>query len=338
MTPLSIILRQATRGKDEPLNILCIPTHERYETSLAATGHNFYALQAKGLKTWNTDYAPLPAHYHIMPPSNGTLNLPSWITPDVVLSQSKACQYTPLAKIAHQLSLPLISLEHTLPGAASLQYKQVTQQMLGDINVFVSEYQKEEWGIDGTVIHTGIDTEVFCPDDSVQREQVVLSVVNDWVNRDKECGFSLWCSIVELQSDMSTSIPVKVFGNTPGLSKAAKDIPSLVHAYRTASVYLNTTIVSSLPTVILEAMACGLPVVSTGTCLIPKIIIEHGVNGFIGNSPQELRSYVELVLNDKTLAKKIGEAGRKTIEEKFTKNIFVSKWQEIFNQVRQIRK
>ena len=65
----------------------------------------------------------------------------------------------------------------------------------------------------------------------------------------------------------------------------------LLNIYDKASVFLNTTTVSSLPTVILEAMAMEIPVVSTATCLIPKIVIEHGVNGFVSNDIRELRNY-----------------------------------------------
>ena len=50
VSPLSYIIRAATRKPTEKLNILTFPTHERYESMLAKTGHNFYAYRAEGIK------------------------------------------------------------------------------------------------------------------------------------------------------------------------------------------------------------------------------------------------------------------------------------------------
>ena len=33
------VIRNSTRKNNEPLNILSFPTHERYQTNLAETGH-----------------------------------------------------------------------------------------------------------------------------------------------------------------------------------------------------------------------------------------------------------------------------------------------------------
>ncbi len=335
---IQTIIRRATRKPDEPLNILCFPTHERYETSLAKTGHNFYSIRTPITKDWNTDYAPIPENYHLLPKTRDTLIVPPWVEFDAIISQNKACQFHMADRIAKQLQLPLISLEHTLPpNEWSPHQIQAQASLRGDINVFVSEYQKDRWGLDGTIIHTGIDVGLFCPPDKQERGQWALSVVNDWINRDRECGFSLWKEIVGFPSP-SPIIPCRILGNTPGLSQAAPDIPSLIQFYQHAGVYLNTTLVSSLPTVILEAMACGCPVVSTDTCLIPKIIIEHGVNGFVGSTADEIREYTLQVLHEPELANTLAENGRKTVVEKFSQERFVQDWNRVFDKVRGIKK
>jgi len=308
-----------------------MPTHERYETSLARTGHHFYAWRAQGIKNWETMYAPVPPNYMLLDPRRGDNQIPHWVDIDLVLSQNKVGQFQLGQAIASALLVPFISMEHTLPmpDYSAEQIAQV-RAMSGDIDVFVSEYGRKAWGYPedhGEVNHTGIDLNVFVPGE-VEREGHVLSVVNDWINRDWCCGFRIW----EQVSGAGRIFPVKVLGNTPGLSEPAESVAALVEAYQTAGVYLNTTTVSSLPTVILEAMACGCPVVSTATCLIPEIVIEHGVNGFVSNELKELRSYTELLLKDKKLAREMGEAGRKTVEEKFSLDRFVEKWNEIFRK------
>lgn len=250
------ILRRATRSANGPWNILTFPTHERYETSLAATGHNFYAIRVEGGKDWKTHYAPVPANYQLLPITRSGLSLPPWVDFDMVLSQNKASQFRIAQDIAHQLHIPLVNLEHTLPQQEWTPGRIASfQHMQGSINVFVSEYQKQMWGLDGIVNPTGIDTDVFCPPDTPNREPWALSVVNDWINRDWCCGFSLWKEVTGFPSP-APLIPCRVLGDTPGLSQPAPDIPTLVRFYQTAGVYLNTTLVSSLPTVILEAMSC----------------------------------------------------------------------------------
>ena len=81
----------------------------------------------------------------------------------------------------------------------------------------------------------------------------------------------------------------------------------------------------------LEAMSCGCAIVTTETCDIPSII-EHGVNGFMSNDETELRGYVEQLLGDKELAKTMGQAARKTIQEKFSEDRFIKEWNNIFDK------
>ncbi|SVC32840.1 uncharacterized protein METZ01_LOCUS285694, partial [marine metagenome] len=59
-TIVQSLIHRATRKDDEPLNILTFPTHERYQTNMAETGHNFYMWQGKGIKPWKLEYSPIP--------------------------------------------------------------------------------------------------------------------------------------------------------------------------------------------------------------------------------------------------------------------------------------
>jgi glycosyltransferase involved in cell wall biosynthesis len=66
-------------------------------------------------------------------------------------------------------------------------------------------------------------------------------------------------------------------------------------------------------------MACGLPVVSTYSGGIPKIV-EDGRTGILvtrGNA-EELALAIRKVIDDPTLARAMGEAGRQRALERFT--------------------
>jgi glycosyltransferase involved in cell wall biosynthesis len=79
----------------------------------------------------------------------------------------------------------------------------------------------------------------------------------------------------------------------------------------------------------MEAMACGCPVVTTGTCMIPEII-EHGVNGIIADNASDMKFWCRELLDKPDLARKIGEAGRKTIQEKYNLDKFINNWNKLF--------
>jgi len=200
--------------------------------------------------------------------------------------------------------------------------------MRGDINIFISEYSRAMWGwgdSEADVVHHGIDTEMFSPS-NVDKERRALSVVNDWVNRDWCCGYGLW---EEITGYPKPQIPVHVVGDTPGLSKSADSTEQLVEEYRKSRVFLNTSIVSPVPTSLLEAMSCGCPVVTTATCMIPEII-KNGENGYISNVPLQLKTYIETLLDNHEVAEEMGKKARETILKHFSIQDFVSKWNNIF--------
>ena len=136
---------------------------------------------------------------------------------------------------------------------------------------------------------------------------------------------------------VTEGFPVRVVGDTPGLSEAAKDVSELVSEYQTSSIFFNSSTISPVPTSLLEAMSCGCAVVSTATCMIPEVI-EHGVNGFISNNEEELKNYIQQLINDPQLAAKMGDAARKTVVEDFSEQKFINNWNEIFDLAYRMKK
>ena len=314
------ILNKSLQKKDK-YDILTFDTHERYQTQLCKTGHNFYSFRYQDCKKWDTSYADTPENYYILPENS----IPSATDFDFVLSQSKFGQFQAAQSINQHLRLPVVSLEHTLPISNWPQQQlEAFRRMTGDVNVFISEYSVGKWNMncDNKVIHHSVDTELFKPYD-IEKNGKILRVVNDFVNRDYCCNYSGWKRI-------TNELPVKLLGSNPGLSEPAKDINELASEYQQASVFLNTSTVSPVPTSLLEAMSCGCAVVSTSTCMIPEII-ENGVNGFISNDEDELREYTQQLLEDPKLAKKLGDCARETVLENFSEDKFINNWNGIFD-------
>lgn len=83
-----------------------------------------------------------------------------------------------------------------------------------------------------------------------------------------------------------------------------------------------------------EASACGLPVISTSSGSIPEKVI-HGETGLLvepGNQEAFVRAILTLA-SDPDLRKKMGEAGRRCIIEKFGQPIVAQKMEEFFRSL-----
>lgn len=330
-TPIGSITRAATRPPQDRLRVLTFPTHERYQSGLAAANAVFYMVQAPGIKSWNATYAPLPDNHVLLDPALKDKQIPVEADFDLVLSQNKFGQFQSAKQLARMLHLPLVSIEHTLPHPSwGADQRAALKEMRGDVNVFISEYSRRAWGWDESeadVIHHGVDTNVFKPTASAKKTHV-LSVVNDFVNRDWCCGFAIW-------KEATAGLPVCPVGDTPGLSKPAAGLADLARYYGEAAVFVNTSTVSPVPTALLEAMACGCPVVSLKNCMIPEII-EHGRNGFLAETAAELKKHLEFCLKDRVATALMGANARATIVERFSLGKFVSNWEALLRRAANI--
>lgn len=324
MSKVKRIIDLANRDKNRAYNILTFPTHERYETQLSKTGHSFYALNIKDAKKWNESQTPIPNNYYILPENQ----VCDYLNYDFILVQSRYWQYEVALKVNRNLQLPMIVLDHTLPPEISENQLNTLRSMVGNVNVYISDYSKKCWDIDGpsVVIHHGIDSELFCPNDTT-KEKHILTVANDFIKRNYCLHYDLWC-------DITNDLPNKIVGETEGLSKSADSVQDLVNEYNRCQVYFNTS-TTPIPMSLLEAMACGCAVVTVNASMMPEII-ENGVNGFISNNKDELKQYLIQILNDNDLREKLGNNARQTILEKFSEQSFIDKWNSIFDNTYEV--
>jgi glycosyltransferase involved in cell wall biosynthesis len=113
-----------------------------------------------------------------------------------------------------------------------------------------------------------------------------------------------------------------------------KESSDLVEYYRSSSVFVAPTLYENLPIRVLEAMACGVPVVASNVCAIPEAI-DNGINGILiqPGSIDELSDAICRLLGDPSLRQKMGDNARRTVLEKFNWKINAIKTVEVYQQI-----
>lgn len=101
----------------------------------------------------------------------------------------------------------------------------------------------------------------------------------------------------------------------------------LPYFYSIAQVYVLPSMFEGLPATILEAMACGTPVIATNVGGIPEVI-SNEYNGLLLNSlsESEIAKLVELVLTNPSLRKRLSQEAIRTIQEKYSWKRSVDKY------------
>jgi glycosyltransferase involved in cell wall biosynthesis len=101
-----------------------------------------------------------------------------------------------------------------------------------------------------------------------------------------------------------------------------------------ASIFAFTSRYEGFAMVLLEAMQCGLPVVSYDTKCGPRDIIVEKVNGFLVEEGDEntFCDKLKILMNDKALRLKMGISAKNIVAQEFSEYSIMNKWKALFEQ------
>ncbi|MES2274559.1 MAG: glycosyltransferase [Bacteroidota bacterium] len=197
-----------------------------------------------------------------------------------------------------------------------------------------------------------IDTVIFSPKDNVAGrskwgiaadKKIILFGAANVMDRRKGIVY-LVDALQELRKNYGDEVEIIVFGKNKtfdmtmlpfkvyemGLVSSQQNMAEL---YSLADVYVTPAIEDNLPNTVMEALACGTPVVAFNTGGIPDMI-DHLQNGYLAEykSPVDFAAGISFVLNSNAPAALANNARNKVLQN-FTNEIVAEKYIDLYRSL-----
>ncbi len=133
----------------------------------------------------------------------------------------------------------------------------------------------------------------------------------------------------ELKTQIQEKIKQKDLQDKIILKPFTKEIEK---EYLSASIYAMTSHFEGLPMVLLEASSYALPCIAFDVHTGPSDVIEDNKSGFLieDNNLEAYASKLRLLMDDENLRKEMGANAKEKMKEKFSKEIILKQWEELF--------
>ncbi len=235
------------------------------------------------------------------------------------------------------------TIENALPIPASEEYN-MREKLISkwsdyvfSVSHYVAKTVLREIGIKTDVMYVGVDTNIFKPVEKPNKvDEVRVLYVGSLQERKRPY-------LVLEAAKRFPSVKFIIVGRGPLKDRLIKmkakynlgnvifleslSLGELVRVYQSSDIFLFPSAHEGLPKVTLEAAACGLPLIVFRD-YEPESVI-NGKTGFIVDSVDEMYEKLDLLISDRELREKMGNAGSEYVK-KFDWNVIAKKWEEIF--------
>ena len=213
--------------------------------------------------------------------------------------------------------------------------------------------EAEKYGLDpkkAWVIRPAVDPEVFRPAESLGDRDGLVNIATT--------GSLIWrkgheyaLQAVRRVLDYGYQVRFHVVGDGPEKQRVVYTIQDLglegvvvlhgrcgeeqvVRLLQQSDVFLLPSLSEGISNAVLEAMACGLPVVTT-ECGGMREVVTDGVEGFVVpvRDPEAMAGALIRLIESPDLRCKMGRAGRERVIREFTLSQQVQKWLELLEAV-----
>lgn len=186
---------------------------------------------------------------------------------------------------------------------------------VGGHAVAISRSKAKSWGVTHVVVHNSADPDAYLP--YVGDVSCGLRVANH-VNSKRV--FLAW----DFHEAALSGLPLRIVGHNPDMAgvEAADDWSHLKRMLASHRFLVHTAdprFEDGYNMAVLEAMAAGMPVLTNRH---PTTIVDHGVSGYVAETPAEMRMYAERLLADEGLAQELGANAKREIARNFSPDRF----------------
>jgi glycosyltransferase involved in cell wall biosynthesis len=253
-----------------------------------------------------------------------------WFREHVALPKVAVCHGTPQFKGQYNMLYNEPDLMQVIEPE-----RQRLVDYLSDVPVVCNSHQAQrEWRFKNSrVIWHGFDPAEF---PAATYERGIVSPLGPLVmSRPHYRGYFLYREVFDGYYDelkpgrLKVPEPSLVYsGNAYALAKYRNYVDEL----RRYSVYFNPTLRSPMPRARAEPMMCGVVPVSARNHDV-EMFTQNGVNGFYGDSADELREQLRFLVRNPDAARKIGEQARLTAMALFNYDRFLGDWHALVRDV-----
>lgn len=203
----------------------------------------------------------------------------------------------------------------------------------------VRDALRRVFGVEASVIHNGVDVHFFTPVPATPRrpgQPFELLFVGNMTRRKgadllqplmRELGPGFRLSYTTGMRDRTSH------GNVDGLNLGSLTPNQVRAAYRRAHALVFPTRLEGLPLTVIEAMACGLPVVGSNRSSMPELV-EDGVTGVLADlDPVALAAAVVYLAEDEDRRIEMGRAGRERAVARFSLSHTARRYVDVFESL-----
>ena len=301
-SPIDNLVRSASSSKS--LNILVYVFDGYFEYCLAQAfpQHHFYCLKNTAKIKWNTNVWQPSNNLHL------SVEPPSHIVFDCILSNDFTSHYKSAYTASQMFHIPLILMEHIPtdkpPNTIKTKHHYISHELVDVSSEGLPIFPYGVGKLNNTLDKSGV------------------VVISDFTPRD-----------IMVVQDMirQSSLPIKIFGNNPGLSKPIDNLYMYKKTLEEGLIYLHLTSDVNIPVSVLHAMSAGCIVISTKTPLLENVITKD--RGFLVNSGPDMLSIISKVKNNPDKYVSCGKNAQNYTQDNFNMKTFTENWSGVFNKI-----
>ena len=189
---------------------------------------------------------------------------------------------------------------------------------------------------DITVIYNGVDTEIFKPHSSDFKEQngitedfVIMGMADKWCLKENETAVqkiienNKQSKIIVVGCQEEQKERFKNYNNVLALGYI-KEREKLADIYASSNLFINLTHADTLPTVNMESICCGTPILTYNCCGSPELVDEN--SGFVVPE-NDIEALLEKITKIKNAPPQIDIVAA---HKRFDKNSCYNKYLEVY--------